>query len=99
MTEYYIDYANSIFELIINIAIFIGILILAFFYRKLNRIEREIEKILTSSEKEREIIKKQGETMRFVNGNLDNEKRKTQEQISPLKRERYRILSKIPFLK
>lgn len=95
----HVNYANSIFELIINIAIIFGIFILALLYWKLSRIEKEIEKILTSSEKEREIIKKQGETMRFVNGNLDNEKIKTQEQISPLERKRDRILSKIPFLK
>lgn len=95
----YVNYANSVFELIINIAIIFGIFILALFYWKLSRIEKEIEKILTSSEKEREIIKNQGETIRFVNGNLENEKIKKQEQILPLERKRDRILSKIPFLK
>ena len=94
-----IVYINNIFELAINIAIVSGVFILIFFYWKLNKIEIEIEKILMFSKERREVIRKQGETIGFVEGNLVIEEQKTQEQIAPLKRERERILSKIPFLK
>lgn len=94
-----ISFINEILDLIIKISIIFGISLLCYFYWKIKNLDIKIEKLNKEFEKKRGEIRLQTIEMHFIDSQTANEKRKFDETIAPLERERLRLLSKIPFIK
>ena len=90
---------NFILELIINVAIIFGILFLVIFYYKLKILDEKIEKRHKEFEEGRKREYERPVSKDILNGRVSELKRKMDEEIAPIERERERIISKIPFLK
>jgi predicted Holliday junction resolvase-like endonuclease len=90
---------NFILELIINVAIVFGILFLVIFYHKLKLLDDKIEKRHKEFEENRKNEYGKPTSMNILNGRVSELKRKMDEELAPIERERERIISKIPFLK
>jgi len=90
---------NQILDFFIKLSIISGIVILCYYYWKIGGLNGEIERLNRNFEKKRVEIRSQPITMSSIDGQTQSEKRKIDEAIAPLERERQRLLSKIPFLK
>ena len=92
---------NNFLELVINIAIVVGIIFLTYYYLKLRDLDLKIESIHRKFERESAGKRGQGNGTpeSIINGQIDQLKRERDETLAPFSRERERIISKIPFLK
>jgi hypothetical protein len=94
---------NFILEFIINIAILLGLGLLAYLFFRLRSIDSDIENKYKLFEKDRkekiDTGKREGVVEDVVNGQIEKLQKDLDISIAPLKRERERIISKIPFLK
>ena len=93
------SFINQILDLIIKLGIVFSISTLVYFYLKIRSIDKKIEIQNKEFEKKREEIRLQLINTVFIDGQIKTEERKKEEILAPLKRERERIISKIPFIK
>ena len=96
-----ISYINEILDFIIKLSIVFGIGLLIYLYRKIIVLDKKIVKINKKFEDERNSKRGQGRgiPLEIIDGQIAELTRVYSEDISPLERERNRLLSKIPFIK
>jgi len=94
-----IEGINNILDLIIKVSIVSGIFLLIYFYWKIRILNTKIENLIKDFEIKRNKIRQEPIAMPHIDLQTENEKRKMEEAINPLERERKRLLTKIPFLK
>lgn len=94
---------NYLLEFFINAAIFTGICLLVYFYFKLNSLDKKIENEYAKFERKKkecnDVAKNEGISEVVYSNQVKRLQKELDESTGSYKREKDRIISKIPFLK